>query len=139
MTVLEATAQLYQWFSENDSFIMEEDFIKIIIVTDHPKRDRAAFLSALGQLDAMEFVDCSITEDVKYWTLRKSFASFVQNVEISPELAETISGIVNKFCEISGDNKNICNPANINEEDIKNVIFIANLALQEKLIDRDEE
>ena len=87
----------------------------------------------------MEFIDSSETEGLKYWTLKKPWASFIQNVEISPELAETISGIVNKFCEISGDDKNMSNPLSIKEEDIKNVIFIANLALQEKLVDQGEE
>ena len=51
MTVFESTGNLYEWFSENDSFNMEEDFSKIVLVTDHPKRDRAAFLSALKQLE----------------------------------------------------------------------------------------
>jgi len=47
MTVLDATAELYSWFSENDCFSLENDFIKVIPITENPNRDRAAFLCAL--------------------------------------------------------------------------------------------
>ena len=52
MNVFQAGATLFEWFAENDTFSLEEDFsqIKDLIVED-PVRDKAAFVCALGNLE----------------------------------------------------------------------------------------
>ena len=59
---------LYEWFQTNDTFVMDEDFIKIESVTDEPERDRASFLCALKSLEKYEVVQSS---DIKWGTMKK--------------------------------------------------------------------
>jgi hypothetical protein len=139
MTVLEASGTLYQWFSENDSFCLEKDFLKIIPITDSPKRDRAAILSALKDLEEAHLIAGSSHEDTEYWILRKSFASFEQSVSISADVALTVSLMINKFCDIIGDEKQTCDATNITEQDIKNLIFITNLMSNKDELDNLKE
>jgi hypothetical protein len=97
MTVLDAGAKLYQWFSENESFYMEEDFIKIIMVTDHPSRDKAAFSVALKELKSMDVIIDSEVDGKTYWILRKSFSSYEQTIALSADVALTMALMINKF------------------------------------------
>jgi len=138
MTILEAVGQLYTWYIENDSFNMEEDFTKIIVVTDHPNRDRAAFSQALEDLREAHMVNDREIGGKVYWVLKKPFSAFSQTIDISPDLAVTVAGIVNKFCDMTDNNTDICDPLNITEGDFRKVIYIANLMLQ-KDIDEEEE
>ena len=134
MTILEASAQLYNWFRENDSFSLEKDFIKIVTITEEPDRDKVAFKCALKNLDDMGMVKQEFSPDdhLQYWVLEKSFLTFDQTVNISPDLAITISDIINKFCETTGNTEDVCNPASIEEQDIKNLIYVANILVTEK-------
>ena len=51
MTVLDASGLLFEWFAENDSFNLSEDFKRIVLVTDSPERDRVAVTLALSNLE----------------------------------------------------------------------------------------
>jgi len=132
MTVLEGSNELYKWFSENDSFCLEKDFIKIISITETPERDRATMLCALENFEKSELVSSSQIDDKRYWVIEKPFHSYAQSVSISPELALTLAGIINNFCEIVDNETDYCDTANIEEKDIKNLIYIANIMLAEK-------
>lgn len=139
MTVLEASSHLYTWFSENESFNMKDDFIKIIAITESPNRDRAAFLGALKEFEVGDLVQLvegkrttAMETDEVYWVLKKPFYSYSQSISISSELCLTISEIVNGFCNKIGDNTEKCNPMNVQEADIQNLILIANILLSEK-------
>ena len=56
MTVVDATNMLFDWYSENDSFELEKDFMRVIPVTDTPEEDRSAFLCALDGFEQNMFV-----------------------------------------------------------------------------------
>lgn len=142
MTILEASGHLYNWFAENDSFSMEKDFIKIITITEEPNRDKATFECALKELEGMKMIQGEFSPDdhLKYWILNKSFLAYEQSVTVSPELAITISDIINKFCEVTSNNIDICDPAKIEEKDLQNLIYIANILISEKKgIDSESE
>ena len=139
MTILEAGAKLYNWFAENDSFNFDEDFQKVILVTDHPNRDRAAFLGAIKDFESIELVEPHEIDSKTYWVLKKPFSSFPQNVSISPTLALAISDIINKFCEISDTKEEMCDPMNISESDIRKIILLSNLLTGNKDVDTDGE
>ena len=134
MTILEASAHLYKWFNENDSFSIEKDFIKIVTITEEPNRDKVAFKCALKQLKKMKMIRSEFSPDdhIQYWILNKSFVSYEQNVTISPDLAITISDIINKFCEATNNDTDLCDPINVEEKDIKNLIYIANMLVTDK-------
>ena len=127
MTITEASTQLYKWFSENDTFSIEKDFMKVIPITEEPNRDKVAFKCALGRLKEVGMIneDFSPDDHAQYWVLNKSFLTFEQNVTVSPELAITISDIINKFCEVTANEIDVCDPTSIEEKDLKNLIYIA--------------
>ena len=140
MNVIEAGGILYKWFSENDSFSVEKDFMKVVPITDEPNRDRAAMLIALGDLREAQIVSNSTVGEEEYWILKRPYESYEQTVTITPDIALTISLMINRFCEIIGDNAEACDPTNIRAEDIKNLIYISNIMMDKKKnIDPDEE
>jgi hypothetical protein len=133
MTIIEASGHLYTWFSENDSFSIEKDFMKVIPITESPKRDRIAFKCALEGFEENDILKSGIDEDgVKHWILKKSFASFSQSVSLAPELALTISDVINKFREMLNMEDDYCDPTNIEEKDIANLIYITNILVSKK-------
>ena len=142
MTILEASGHLYQWFRENDSFSLEKDFMKIITITEEPNRDKATFECALKELEGMKMIQGEFSPDdhLKYWILNKSFLTYEQSISISPDLSITISDIINKFCETMGNTMDVCDPTELQEKDIKNLIYICNILVAEKkVIDSDSE
>tara|TARA_Y100000004_G_scaffold118639_2_gene133341 strand:+ start:458 stop:874 length:417 start_codon:yes stop_codon:yes gene_type:complete len=134
MTILEASGHLYNWFRDNDSFCLEEDFMKIITITEEPDRDRATFLCALKKLEGMNMIsnEFSPLNHKQYWVLQKAFLTYEQSVSVSPDLALTISDIINKYCETTGNTVDVCDPAEIKEQDLKNLIYVANILVSEK-------
>jgi hypothetical protein len=140
MTVLEASNELYSWFSENDTFCLDKDFIKVIAITETPEEDKAAFLCALKDFEKSKLILSSEINSTEYWILNKKFYSYAQNVQINPELALALAGIINKFCEVIGDSTDLCDPANVEEKDIKNLIYITNVLVSEKKgVDSEQE
>ena len=134
MTILEASGHLYNWFRDNDSFCLEEDFMKIITITEEPDRDRATFLCALIKLEGMIMIsnEFSPLNHKQYWVLQKAFLTYEQSVSVSPDLAITISDIINKYCETTGNTVDVCDPTEIKEQDLKNLIYVANILVSEK-------
>ena len=139
MTILEASGHLYQWFSKNDSFSLEKDFMNVISITETPVRDRATFLCALKDFEVNNLVSSSKIEGEKYWILNKPFSSYVQSVTITPELALTVSEIINKFCEIIDNDAETCDPSSMTEDDIKNLVYITNAMFTQKDVDSKKE
>ena len=56
MTVHEAGAQLYGWFSNNDCYDPEKDFNKLVLVTESEEQDKAAIECALESLEEVVIV-----------------------------------------------------------------------------------
>ncbi len=139
MTSLEASIELYKWFSENDSFCLEEDFKKVITITENLERDKASLLSALEDFVKNEMISRVEIKDTKYWILRKSFASFNQSVSISPDLAMGMSLILNKFHENMEAEIQQCDPSSLGEKDIKNLFGITNFLIQKINVDKEEK
>ena len=132
MTVSEATTLLFDWFAENDSFEIEEDFKKVVLVTDSPTRDRAAFLSSLSSLEESGLVKHSKVNGASYWVLSKNFAAYEQTVTISSEAGSQIAKVINSFCEIYNIESERCDPTNLTDRDIQNLIFVCSKVLEEK-------
>ena len=139
MTVLQATEKIYKWYSENDSFSLEKDFKKIIMISDHPERDKAAFLSSLNQLENAELISSSEIDGKRYWVLRKSFLAFPQSVSIDPSTALAIAELINGFCDLIDDSTEKCDPTSIRDEDIRNLIYIGGLFVKKGLDESGDE
>jgi len=129
VTVFEAEIELYKWFSENQSFEISRDFPRVVMVTDTPEDDKAAILAALKEFEDSLIVSSQTWEDKKYWVLKKVFAAIPQSVDLNPAMALAIANIINNFCEITGDHADKCDPKNVTEKDLTNLITICSFAM----------
>lgn len=132
MTVLDASGLLFEWFAENDSFNLSEDFKRIVLVTDSPERDRVAVTLALSNLEETGVIKKSSYEEENYWVLTKPFSTYEQTVSVSPLLAASISKVINDYCEYLDDKTDLADPSNLQEKDLQNMFYICNKFLENK-------
>lgn len=130
MTVTDCTNSLFLWFQENDSFEIEEDFNKVILLSEDKGRDSAALEIALERLETAELIKSKSVGEKKYWILNKSFNNFESTVSIDATLSREIAEDINQFCEIIGDDTDQCDSSNITPKDIKNLLFMYRQAKQ---------
>ncbi len=130
MNVIEATVSLYLFFQDNDCFEMDEDYEKLLVITDSSDiKERVAVQSALGGLLEMGVVKKqearnknNILKD--YFVLVQDLSTVEQTVNLPGELCGKIAACVNEFCDVIGDNADKCSPYNIGSNDIHNVLLI---------------
>ena len=140
MNVFQAGASLFEWFAENDTFSLEEDFslIKDLIVED-PVRDKAAFICALENLEKMEMVQSSVVEgDKKVWVLCRNYKSIEQTLTLTAPVAQEMARVINAFCDSTGTESEYCDPASIQEKDISNLLFICTFFAENNKEETDE-
>ena len=127
MTVFDASIKLYAWFSENDSFCFdtdEEKFLKSDKRKKQSRREQASAINcALKDLESLNLIACSKVEDKDVWVLKKSFETMTQNIELSAETCLSMTQIINRFCEMLGNDKDLADPTSIKEGDIKNLVY----------------
>ena len=136
MTVFEAYGKLWEFFKESDSFILEEDFRKVSLITDTPARDKAAVQSALDDWVESKMLHRQVQEswnkELKdsetkvIYILKKPLDSNEQSVSIGASLAGYMSKEINEFCELIEDKTDWSDPAEINSKDVLNVLHILN-------------
>ena len=124
MNVFEAGVTLFEWFGENDSFSLSDDFIKMVTVVENPDRDRAAVACALDNLEKMEVVQSSSVEGNKVWVLCRSYASIEQTLTLSAPVANEVASVINSFCDNANVETEYCDPSCLKEKDISNLLFI---------------
>lgn len=132
MTVYEAYSKLWEYFKENDSYTMEDNFDKIVLISDAPSRDRATVQSALDDWVKSEVItvqkDYSWGESEKrdIYILKKSLDSNEQSVSIHPNLAGYMMREINDFCEIIEDKTDWCDASDLTSKDVLNLLHILN-------------
>ena len=132
MTVLEASEKLFLWFSDNDYFNMEENYISICPISETKEKDKIAITLALEDLEKGELVASRDDNDLgRCWVLKKPFTAYDQNVSIAPPIALALAQIVNAACDEFGDDTDRCDPASMQEKDIRSLLLLYNLKLQE--------
>ena len=122
MTVLEGSNKLFEWFSVNQKFNFDEDMENIM--PNAEKSDKAAVKCALEEFEKLEIVRGTEIKNDYYWVLNKNFESFGQDVKLSPKTALLISQLLNSFCEILDVKDDECDPKDIKEHDINNLLLI---------------
>ena len=119
MTIIEAGAHLYRWFSENDCYRPEEDYSKLVLISETQEEDRAAIECALESLEEASVIKKKRIEEKEYWILHRKFNSLEQSVLISPKTALTIYQHVRMYTETLGDDvDHECDIMNISERDV---------------------
>ena len=122
MTVLEGSNKLFEWFSANQKFNFDEDMENIM--PNAEKSDKAAIKCALEEFEKLEIVRGTEIKNDYYWVLNKNFESFGQDVKLTPKTALLISQLINSFCEILNVKDDECDPKDIKEHDINNLLLI---------------
>ncbi len=140
MTVLDASNALVVWFLENESFCIEEDFNKVVLITENKQRDLAAVRGGLEKLVKANILAYEKIEDTEYWTLTKPIEQYEQEVEITTPIAKDIARIINDFCDAIDDQLDRCDSTSINPKDIKNLTLLCDhykdVAYPEKDVDQ---
>lgn len=124
MTILDASNSLVVWFLENQSFCIEEDFNKIVLITENKPRDLAAIRGGLEKLVKANILAYEKIEEKEYWTLTKPIEQYEQDVEIGASIAKDIAEIINDFCDVIEDQLDRCDSTSINTKDIKNLVLL---------------
>jgi hypothetical protein len=125
MTILESNIKLFGWFQEHHCFEPEKNTLELLVVSDCPEEDKAAVHCSLKELEAMGCISSHVIEDKTYYILKKDFSSAAeQKIEVSGYTADALAGCLNYFCEKIGDFKDQCDPANIQEKDVRNAVLI---------------
>ena len=122
MTVFDATTLLYGWFSNNDSFHMERDFLKLVTLTENPDEDKAAVNCGLRKWEELNMVD----RDGEYWVLTKKLSSLEQTLTITADSALIISTFTSKYADVIKDDTYLCDPCNIQEKDLQYLLGLCN-------------
>ena len=129
MTTWDASMKLYGWFAEHDSFCLDVDETKLLEGIKRKKyekrEEQAAIKCALKGLENLDMIDSTIVDSQQVWILKKSFSSMAQKIELSAETCHSISLIVNGFCEVVGNKTEQCDPKEIKESDVKNLLFVS--------------
>ncbi len=138
MNILEASQELLNWFSKNDSFSIKTNFSAITKKSNLSPIEEAAINLALSELEKIEFVSKYHVGEECLWILKRPLNLLSQNVEISGMVALHVSNVINNFFSLSEEKDNLCDSTNISEADIMKLVeicsFLAkNLSEQEKV------
>lgn len=130
MTTNEATRELFGWFTKNDTFSIankgfsQEDFKKIVKISENQENDLAAVKTGLKELEDLGLISKVESTSSIVWVLKKHIDSYEQTVAIGAETALQVSGMINSFCNIIDNQTDEANPTKIIEKDIKNLVLI---------------
>ena len=139
MTVLDVTNKLFEWFSDNDSFVIEDDFNKVILISDSRERDIAATELALKSLEESNLIQKKTIKEKEYWILSRPFGQYEQTVSVSAVIASGIAETINQFCDLIEDQTDRCDPTLITEKDIRNILIVSNYWRTSCLKDSEEK
>ena len=139
MNILDSTLKLYEWFNSNDSFCLEEDFLKLVVVSEEPERDRASVLSALDHLEKYEIIQSQEVEFKKekrrVWVIERPLESMSQKIDIDYTTALSIAHVINGAAEKYQVRESLCDAGNITIDNLKDLAVLAgiNLGSEEEL------
>lgn len=126
MTVRESLGDLWGHFSKNHSFEMSSDFKKVCLISENEEADKACVLIALEDLEKSDILKSKIVHEKRYFILNKPLSSFEQTVAMKAHIADLVAKKINSFCKMINDDTDLCDPASINENDLKNLVYIIN-------------
>ncbi len=125
LTINDSSNRLFAHFSNNNSFNLKRDFLKLVPITLCEADDRASVQLALN-----EYVENKLVKEFNgYFILIQPFDSFVQNIPVHPATATGISSVINRYCEMIQNKSEEASAKNILERDLINLLnIISNLA-----------
>jgi len=133
MTIIDAYQLLNEYFSSNTVFTLKKNRKDLVVISEDEDSENAALVCALIEMEKGGVVRSSEVGGEKYWVLYKSLESFSQTIEISAFVAAGISSVINTVCDNLGTDSEKCDPKDISEKDLKNLIYMASKVSAEDL------
>ena len=124
MTILDASHKLFEFFSENHHFVLEDNFKDVVPISENKELDKAIIQATLDDMEKGEFLKSQESEGIKYYILRRPVEAFEQSVNVNYQTAWYIASVINDFCTAIEDHSDTCDMSNISEKDIKNLALI---------------
>lgn len=137
MTVLDASNSLVEWFLKNDSFCIEEDFNKVVLISENRERETAAIRAGLDKLIQLKLITRYEIHEKEYWVLSKPIEQYEQEVEINAALAKDIADVINEFCDEIEDQLDRCDSTDLSPKDIKNILLLCRHYKVQSLLDKN--
>lgn len=133
MTIIEAYQMLNEYFNSHTVFNLKKNRKEVLVISDDEEAENAALFCALAEMEKAGILRSSEVGGEKYWVLYKSLESFTQTIEISAFVAAGIASVINNICESLGTDSEKCDPKDISEKDLKNLIYMASKVSSEDL------
>ncbi len=133
MTIIESYQQLLEYFNNHTIFNLKKNAKEIFLVSEDENAESAPILCALKEMEKAGLVRSCTIDSNEYWVLFKSIESFSQNLELSGLVCAGIASVINDMCDKLEKPSEKCDPANIGEKDLKNLIYLASKVSVENL------
>jgi hypothetical protein len=138
MTIFEGYSRLIAWFSEKDYFNYPKD-IKSLLLVSVDTNDSIVIKKSLDKLceDGLVVSEICASGDIVF-ILNKKLEQLDQEIKINGITALEISKRINWFCEdVMKEDSDVCDPINIQQKDIHNLIHI--LDFLKKTLDTEKK
>lgn len=132
MTGLEATSDLFKFFSENDYFEMGEHFSSVILISDNKELEEACLELGLGEIEELGVIVKMTKKDKNFWILKKPLTHYDQKVELGAGTAMGVSVVLNEICDQLENTEDKCDPLSITDKDINNLVSVASKMIEKK-------
>jgi hypothetical protein len=133
MTIIDAYQLLNEYFNSNTVFTLKKNRKEVVVISDDEDGENAALFCALAEMEKGGILRSSEIGGEKYWVLYKSLESFSQTIEISAFVAAGIASVINGICDKLGTDSEKCDPKDVTEKDLKNLIYMASKVSAEDL------
>lgn len=133
MTIIDAYGLLNEYFNSNTSFNLNKNIRSVILVSEDEELSKAALLCALCEMEKAGILRSCEIEGEKYWILYRSLEAFPQTIEINGLVAAGIASVINDMCGSLEAESEKCDPRNVTEKDLKNLIYMASKVLPEQM------
>ena len=139
MTVISASGLLFEWFRQNDTFCINDDFQRLTEEVDEVQndRDQAAVLASLADMCTHEILSYSVIGEKPYYVLKKPLDSYDQTLEVDYPTANLIASTLNSLCgRLDGFAEN-ADPMSLKVKDLRNLAGIVGALMPDDNEDND--
>jgi hypothetical protein len=125
VNVIESYQLLLEYFNTNTVFSIKKNRKDVVLVSDDESAENASLSCALKEMEKAGILRSCAIENDQYWVLFKSIESFNQTVELSGLVCAGIASVINDMCDKLERQSEKCDPSNVSEKDLKNLIYLA--------------
>ncbi len=126
MNIQSAKNLLFDYFKNHDTFNLNDDFNKIVIVTETPEMDKGIVLLALKEYQSQGLLSSLYSKETSCWAfvLNRPLEQYSQTVQLNYNTIKELTNFINEYCG-EDDKDSLVDSFNITEKDIQTLIVIA--------------